>query len=156
MIICNTNICHAITESLITFSWGNDIYHKGLLGLGENIFQMKIPTLTKYLSSLKVNYISLSENHCAALDINNNLYTWGDDSFGQCGYNEDNKNNVCFLPKKINLNSNFFVNKIQCGKFYTAGITNDGIAFKFGVINYNVKFKKSDDDKKIGDIIFLI
>ena len=51
MIICNTNICHAITESLITFSWGNDIYHKGLLGLGENIFQMKIPTLNKYLSS---------------------------------------------------------------------------------------------------------
>ena len=38
MIICNTNICHAITESLITFSWGNDIYHKGLFGLGENIF----------------------------------------------------------------------------------------------------------------------
>jgi hypothetical protein len=109
------------------------------------------PTLNKYLSSLKINYISLSENHCAGLDINNNLYTWGDDSFGQCGLNEDNKNNICYFPKKIIINSNFLVNKVQCGKFYTAGITIDGIAFKFGVINYD---NDNKDIKKIGGIKF--
>ena len=27
-IICNNEVCHAITESGIVFSWGNDIFHK--------------------------------------------------------------------------------------------------------------------------------
>ena len=150
-IICNNNVCFAITESLITFSWGNDIEKKGLLGLGENIFHIKNPKLNKYLSSLKVDFISLSENHGACLDIKGNLYTWGDDTFGQCGINEDNKNNICYIPKKVNVNSDFYVNKVECGKFYTAGITKDGIPFKFGVINNN-GFK--NENEKIGDIKF--
>ena len=58
------------------------------------------------------------------------MYTWGDDSFGQLGLN--NGELICTQPKKIVLNEIFHVSKVQCGKFFTAGITSDGIVFKFG------------------------
>ena len=153
-ISCNTDVCHAITEDGCIFSWGNDIEEKGLLGLGNKIFQVKVPTLNKNLSKLKIQFISLSQSHAAGLDYNNNLYTWGDDSYGQCGLNNNyNKNNnfdeynnfCCFVPKKIVLNCSFNVKKVQCGKFYTAGINNDGIAFKFGVINYKNYIRKDNN-----------
>ena len=153
-ISCNTDVCHAITEDGCIFSWGNDIEEKGLLGLGNKIFQVKVPTLNKNLSKLKIQFISLSQSHAAGLDYNNNLYTWGDDSYGQCGLNNNyNKNNnfdeynnfCCFVPKKIVLNCSFNVKKVQCGKYYTAGINNEGIAFKFGVINYKNYIRKDNN-----------
>ena len=190
-ISCNRDICHAITESGQIYSWGIDIEEKGLLALGNNIFHVKIPTLNKYLSKLRVYYISLSETHGAALDYGKNLYTWGDDSFGQCGYNtnsniennnnennniennnfennniennnKDNNlnndnyyyNNVCFIPKKVVLNANFNVSKVECGKYYTAGITSDGIAFKFGVINYKSKINVDNIKRNHSNIVF--
>ena len=76
-IVCNNEICHAITETGLVFSWGNDIHHKGTLGLGENIYQVNTPVMNKYLSNNKIFDISLSEDHCAAIDFNNSMYTWG-------------------------------------------------------------------------------
>ena len=53
-IICNNEVVHAITETGLVFSWGNDIYHKGTLGLGENIYQVNTPILNKYLRHLGI------------------------------------------------------------------------------------------------------
>ena len=201
-ISCNRDICHAITESGQVYSWGIDIEEKGLLALGNNIFQVKIPTLNKYLTKLRIYNISLSETHGAALDYGKNLYTWGDDSFGQCGNNtnsniennnnennnvendntidnnnienkniennnseNNNKNNnlnnenyyynnICFIPKKVVLNASFYVSKVECGKYYTAGITIDGVAFKFGVINYKNKNNVDNIKKNNSNIVF--
>ena len=154
--------------------------------MGNNIFKVKIPTLNKNLSSLKIKFISLSETHGAGIDYKGNLYTWGDDSFGQCGLNNNNEinnnhndndngdsikrneinvnvsnniydsfNKVCFIPKKVVLNSPFNVSSIQCGKFYTAGITNEGIVFKFGLINYKSKSNVYNATIKNSNIVFL-
>ena len=193
-ISCNRDICHAITESGQIYSWGIDVEEKGLLALGNNIFHVKIPTLNKYLTKLRIYYISLSETHGAALDYGKNLYTWGDDSYGQCGnnsncniennnnennnlndnnennnnynnnennvkndnFNNDNYyyNNICFIPKKVVLNASFNVSKVECGKYYTAGITSDGVAFKFGVINYNSKNNVDNIRKNNSNIVF--
>ena len=71
-ISCNRDICHAITESGQIYSWGIDVEEKGLLALGNNIFHVKIPTLNKNLSKLKIQFISLSQSHAAGLDYNNN------------------------------------------------------------------------------------
>ena len=43
------------------------------------------------------------------------------------------------------MNCSFNVKKVQCGKYYTAGINNDGIAFKFGVINYKNYIRKDNN-----------
>ena len=139
-IICNNEICHAITENGLVFSWGNDIYHKGTLGLGNNIFQVNTPVLNKYLSKERIFDISLSEEHCAAIDYNNYLYTWGVEEHGELGYFDENEKKVC-EPIRISMNKKpFLVNKVKCGKYYTAGINNKGIPFLFGnktTDNYN-------------------
>ena len=136
-IICNNEVCHAITENGLVFSWGNDFYHKGTLGLGNNIFQVNTPVLNKYLSKVRIFDISMSEEHCAAIDYNNYLYTWGIEEHGELGYYDENEKIVC-EPIRVNLNQKpFLVEKIKCGKYYTAGINNKGIPFLFGNKNKN-------------------
>ena len=136
-IICNNEVCHAITETGLVFSWGHDIYHKGTLGLGNNIYQVNTPVLNKYLSKHLIFDISLSEEHCAAIDFNNCMYTWGLGTNGELGY-YDEEEKIVFVPNKVICNNKpFLVEKIKCGKHYTAGITNDGIPFLFGNNNNN-------------------
>ncbi len=128
-IVCNNEICHAITETGLVFSWGNDIHHKGTLGLGENIYQVNTPVMNKYLSKNKIFDISLSEDHCAAIDFNNSMYTWGVGAPRTPLIN----NIINFIPNKVIKNNNkaFLVDKVKCGKNYTCGITNAGNIFLF-------------------------
>ena len=90
-IICNNEICHAITETGLVFSWGHDIYHNGTLGLGDDIYQVNTPVINKYLSKNLIFDISLSEEHCAAIDFNNCLYTWGLNIHGELGFYDKKK-----------------------------------------------------------------
>ena len=170
-IICNNDVCHAITENGLVFSWGNDSYHRGTLGLGNNIYQVNTPVLNKYLSKVRIFDISLSEEHCAAIDFNNNLYTWGYGEHGELGYYNENQIKVC-EPLKVNIFKNsFLVNKIKCGKYYTAGITNKGIPFLFGnkvskreninvdsiiFFSFNYKFKLIAKDIYCGEDYLII
>ena len=128
----------------LVFSWGNDINHKGLLGLGENIYQVNKPVLNKYLSKMRIFDLSMSDNHCAAVDFSNRLYTWGIGEHGELGYYDEKEKNS-MEPVKVGMSVPLLVSKIKCGKFYTAGITSKGIPFLFGNKNVN---------KSNGDIIF--
>ena len=107
-IICNNEICHAITETGLVFSWGNDIYHNGTLGLGDDIYQVNTPVINKYLSKNLIFDISLSEEHCAAIDFNNCLYTWGLNIHGELGF-YDKKEKIVSTPNKIMHNNKPFI-----------------------------------------------
>ena len=67
-IACNTDVCHAITEEGVVFSWGNDSQRKGLLALGEGVFTIKTPKYNNFLSSVRIKDISLSETHGCAVE----------------------------------------------------------------------------------------
>ena len=132
---------------------------------------MNTPVLNKYLSKVRIFDISLSEEHCAAIDFNNNLYTWGYGEHGELGYYNENQIKVC-EPLKVNIYKNsFLVNKIKCGKYYTAGITNKGIPFLFGnkvskreyinnnsiiFFSFNYKFKLIAKDIYCGEDYLII
>ena len=91
----------------------------------------------------------MSEDHCAATDFNNYLYTWGIEEHGELGYYDENEKKVC-EPIKVFMNKKpFLVNRIKCGKNYTAGISNKGIPFIFG----NKKNRNENRDIN-DDIIF--
>ena len=88
--------------------------------------------MNKYLSKNLIFDISLSEEHCAAMDYNNCMYTWGLGINGELGFFDKNEK-ITTIPIKVMYNNKpFLVEKIKCGKHYTAGITNDGIPFVFG------------------------
>ena len=95
--------------------------------------------INKYLSKNLIFDISLSEEHCSAIDFNNCLYTWGLNIHGELGYYDKNEKIVCIPNKVMHNNKPFIVEKIKCGKHYTTGITNDGIPFLLGNkdINHN-------------------
>ena len=132
---------------------------------------MNTPVLNKYLSKVRIFDISLSEEHCAAIDFNNNLYTWGYGDHGELGYYNENQIKVC-EPLKVNIFKNaFLVNKIKCGKYYTAGITSKGIPFLFGnkvskreninvdsiiFFSFNYKFKLMAKDIYCGEDYIII
>ena len=78
----------------MVFSWGHDIYHKGTLGLGDNIYQVNTPVMNKYLSKNLIFDISLSEEHCAAMDYNNCMYTWGLGINGELGFFDKNRHSI--------------------------------------------------------------
>ena len=150
-IICNNEVVHAITETGLVFSWGNDIYHRGTLGLGENIYQVNTPILNKYLSKHLIFDISLSEEHCTAIDFNNCMYSWGLGTNGELGFYNKNEKIVTVPCKVLCNNKPFLVEKIKCGKHYTTGITNGGIPFLLG----NIGNKGVNNDVDIGNnIIF--
>ena len=150
-IICNNEVVHAITETGLVFSWGNDIYHRGTLGLGENIYQVNTPILNKYLSKHLIFDISLSEEHCTAIDFNNCMYSWGLGTNGELGFYNKNEKIVTVPCKVLCNNKPFLVEKIKCGKHYTTGITNGGIPFLLG----NIGNKGAINDVDIGNnIIF--
>ena len=83
------------------------------------------------------------------MDFNNYLYTWGIEEHGELGYYDENEKKVC-EPIKVFMNKKpFLINKIKCGKNYTAGISNKGIPFIFG----NKKNRNENIDIN-DDIIF--
>ena len=88
--------------------------------------------MNKFLSKNFIFDISLSEEHCAAIDFNNCLYTWGSGLYNELGYFDINEK-IVSIPNKVMYNNKpFLVEKIKCGKNFTAGITNEGIPFLFG------------------------
>ena len=88
--------------------------------------------MNKFLSKNLIFDISLSEEHCTAIDFNNCLYTWGFGANNELGYFDKNEK-IVSIPNKVMYNNKpFLVEKIKCGKNFTAGITNEGIPFLFG------------------------
>ena len=158
LIVCNTDVVHSLTEYGEIFSWGNDYFHRGLLAMG-NKYHIKVPTLNENLSKLNIREIVLGEFHCAAIDYKKNLYTWGENYYGQVGcFNKENNNekdnNNINLPSKVVINNegnnNLKVLKVECGKYFTIGISNEGFVFKIGgKYNNNNEEEKQNNNNNI-------
>ena len=73
-------------------------------------------------SSISVNY-----KHSAAIDINNKLYLWGDNYYGQLGLGSSITNAVD--PQLIN---NDLWSSVSCGAFHTSAIKGDGSLWTWG------------------------
>lgn len=90
---------HALTKNGEVYSWGSNI--RAQLGLGiedQKVFNK--PTLINpdYFNREKVVKIVVGGAHSLTLTKNGNLYTWGNNSKGQLGYwNNDRE----IAPKKV-------------------------------------------------------
>ena len=123
-----------------------------------NKYHIKVPTLNENLSKLNIREIVLGEFHCAAIDYKKNLYTWGENYYGQVGcFNKENNNekdnNNINLPSKVVINNegnnNLKVLKVECGKYFTIGISNEGFVFKIGGKYNNNEEEKQNNNNNI-------
>lgn len=76
--------CLALNDAGVVYAWGYNA--SGQLGLG-NTTQMNIPMQITYFSSNLITIRDIGAEYYSswALDTNDNLYTWGENNYGQLG-----------------------------------------------------------------------
>ena len=115
-----------ITENGNIYSFGNNVF--GQLGLDDD-YSRNIPTLVTALAGLKAKAVSCGDNSTAIITEDNDLYSFGDNAWGQLGLDdEDNR----YTPTLVSVPGSLKVKAVSCGGQHTVIITEDGNLYSFG------------------------
>ncbi|SCN59685.1 regulator of chromosome condensation, putative [Plasmodium chabaudi chabaudi] len=119
------------------------------------------------LKNKTIHDVSSGSNHIAFVSKDGDLFTYGDNSYGQLGNNTidkghqeydknvNNNNDDNYKPTnnyktykvyKVNLENNIIKN-VYCSDKYTLYLTIDGMLYGFGLINENFLKSKQNQDK---------
>ena len=91
-----------------------------------------------------VTFVATGENHAALINLNGELWTWGSNSHGQCGIQNQLSDTVCdyndaifepvqpFLVNEITGKSCF----VACGGKHTLALTNENTVYSWGNNQY--------------------
>jgi alpha-tubulin suppressor-like RCC1 family protein len=90
----------ALTEDKKVYSWGRNNF--GQLGIG-NTTNQNTPQLVAALANKKIISIAAGDNHSLAMDEDLNVYSWGQNNYGQLG-NGNTSTNAQTTPITITLN----------------------------------------------------
>ncbi|KAJ1490721.1 regulator of chromosome condensation 1/beta-lactamase-inhibitor protein II, partial [Baffinella frigidus] len=127
----------AITESLDLYSWGwnND----GQLGMGPLELRPNIPYPTKVVyfdSKVKVKIVKISAGfaHTAAVTADGELYTWGNNRYGQLGLGDYVARRFPSLVTGFidSRGAEFKVADVKCGLYHCLVQTTAGSIWSFG------------------------
>lgn len=85
-IVCGENHAFALDSAGVIWGWGSGCQNQ-LLSLGNDPSAQQIlrPTIVRPCES-KVKYIGSGLHHCFAVDVDDNVWGWGLNNFGQAGH----------------------------------------------------------------------
>jgi RCC1-like G exchanging factor-like protein len=114
------SFCAVLNEAGDVFVWGF-----GLLGFGPNVDYCKLPKLipptlfgrNSFNPANRVVSINCGLNHLAAVNSDNDLFTWGKNKFGCLGLGHDKDQ---FFPYKALVGAK--VEKVTCGVDHTIAV----------------------------------
>nr|XP_020140155.1 E3 ISG15--protein ligase HERC5-like isoform X1 [Microcebus murinus] len=130
-ITCGDYHSLALSKGGELFAWGQNLH--GQLGLGSTFPSTPTPQMVDRLAGVPLVQISAGEAHSMALSMSGNIYSWGNNEFGQLGLGHtENKDS----PSLIEALDNQKVEFLTCGGFHTALLTKDGLVFTFGAGQY--------------------
>ncbi|WKU07154.1 hypothetical protein [Micromonospora sp. HUAS LYJ1] len=124
----------ALTDAGKVFAWGGN--NVGQLGIGSTTpATVLTPTLVTFPGSLTgtVTQIASHNFHSAALTSTGEVYTWGDNTYGQIGNGTTTRQTS---PVKISLPGGATATSIAVGAFHTLVVTSTGAAYAWGYNNY--------------------
>ena len=126
---CAGEICIALSNQGMVFSWGIDPEVHGVLGVAD-LYSTDSPTHIPRLS--RIVQISVSTTHAASIDDQGLLYTWGSCEFGELGDNvfKDTQK----LPAIVEQAKIFACSGVSCSTYATAICTEGGYAYIYGSI----------------------
>lgn len=140
----------AITEKNELYVWGDN--ESGQLGLNDlEVINITIPKQIPLFQDLKYEILDVSCGglHTLALIKDNegkiNLWSWGDETQGQCGSGEKKSTK---LPSLINFFEGKRIEKISAGSFHSLVLIKDEGIYGFGY-NGNGEIGTKSEKKKV-------
>jgi E3 ubiquitin-protein ligase HERC4 len=114
---CGGNHSIVLYSSGNAYGWGDN--SRGQLGFGNETYYVYSPKRIENVGNIKL--ISLGEKHTLILNKNNELFSFGSNTYGQLCLN--NSEGHQYTPQKIDLNLNssgdsIVIKKISCGYFH--------------------------------------
>jgi alpha-tubulin suppressor-like RCC1 family protein len=123
------------TDSFEVYSWG--FGEKGRLGYGEDVSYQGYPRILKKLIRKKIIDIAAGKSHSIAISESGNVYCWGDNDFGACGY-LNSTTGYSNTPKKVKFYDEYQKEKIvhvthaACGNNHTIVSTKENECYSWG------------------------
>ncbi|KAM3967385.1 HECT and RLD domain containing E3 ubiquitin ligase 4 [Aphomia sociella] len=128
-VACGIQHSLALNEWGIPYSWGCN--NMGQLGLDtRDTYSHNIPSIVKLLATKNVIQIACGSYHSIALTNNGDLYSWGANSYGQCGLG--NVTNKEMKPQQITSLLGVPIALIACGSNHTFVLSKSGAVFGWG------------------------
>ncbi|XP_030028644.1 probable E3 ubiquitin-protein ligase HERC4 isoform X2 [Manduca sexta] len=127
-IACGLQHSVAVDEWGQSFSWGSD--SMGQLGSNLGAHAQDKPKFMKGLATKTVIQIACGAYHSIALTNNGELYTWGANSYGQCGLG--NMSNKEMTPQQITSLVGVPIALIASGSNHTFALSKSGAVFGWG------------------------
>ncbi len=110
------------------YTWGVNDY--GQLGLGDDFteYEYNTPQEVVFVDGAKdIAQISMGQDHSAAI-VDGDLYTWGDNTYGQLGLGTESTNEIYYTsPQAVTAFSTSDVEKISLGVNNSAAIVDNNL-----------------------------
>lgn len=126
-VYCGATYSAAITANGELYTWGRGTF--GRLG-HNNSDDKNVPTLVQALKQYKVIDVTLGsgDSHTLCVTDTGNVFTWGDNEFGKCGYGQNSSGSQ--VPILIENLNNIF--KVYSGSQFSVALSNDGCVYTWG------------------------
>lgn len=103
------------------------------MGVGTETELETTPVMLKTLEGVPVMHLACGGYHCFVITCLGAVYSWGRNTFGQLGLNDDVDRS---LPTHLKALRSQRVRYISCGENHTVILTQDGGVFTFGAGTY--------------------
>ncbi|XP_075971784.1 HECT and RLD domain containing E3 ubiquitin ligase 4 isoform X1 [Anticarsia gemmatalis] len=127
-VACGMQHSAALDEWGQLFSWGSD--SMGQLGSNLGTHAQDKPKFVKGLATRNVIQIACGAYHSIALTNNGDLFSWGANSYGQCGLGT--MSNKEMIPQPITSLLGVPIALIACGSNHTFALSKSGAVFGWG------------------------
>jgi alpha-tubulin suppressor-like RCC1 family protein len=127
----------AINKECEIFCWGNNYF--GQLGNGKKDKDedaLNRPELNELLTNLVIKDIKCGSNHSIALTKNGEIYGWGWNQWGQCGYGHIHIHEFNLIPIKVSALVGVKISVISCGSEHSMALSVKGIVYSWGNNNW--------------------
>ena len=159
--ILNENLYYKkYNQSNILVSFGNNSHcetghaeYKNKTAFGKIEYKsLSMPRVLYQLKNKEITSIKSGWEHNICQDSNKMLYSWGNNSKGQCGFDlSENENGIITYPKNILELSDKQIKEISCGNEHTLALTKDGEVYSWGSTSDGVLGREiKGDDKGLG------